>query len=518
MGATISSGRWTLGRLVKESDSASKRRVRLPPPSPPSEVAAGEASAQGKLSSGRGEVGHCRSKHLIPTTCPSLCTAVQHRGTVLKPASFAHRFSNALGGAALGILLTAWLAAGADWPQFRGPNRDGIWNETGILESFPREGLKIQWRQPVGGGFSSPVVAQGRVFVSDVELIKPTARERVHCFEAKTGKVLWVHIYEEKYGDWAYVPERGAGPTATPIVAGDRLYVVGASGYTHCLDATTGKVVWKKHIGQEYEVAEMSCRPSPLLFGSLLIVFTGAKPGASLLALDTQTGKEIWKALADPVSNSSPILMNVGGRRQLIVWSDSSLASLDPVSGRVYWREPLVTSNNDSVATPVFQGNRLLVSGLMLELSAAPPSAAFRWPEIRTPSRRILSNTSTPLWQGDYIFSAKGYGDLVCLEAATGKQLWSTNGLTAAKNGASINITPQGKRYFLFTDEGNLLIAELSSAGYREISRAHLLDPTWPFGQTKFVYAPPAYSNRHVFARSEVEVVCASLEAEPSKE
>jgi len=290
---------------------------------------------------------------------------------------FANLFFKALPGAVLGILLGARATLATDWPQFRGPNRDGNWDGTGILESFPREGLKIRWRQPVGGGFSSPVVGQGKVFVSDVELTIPSAIERVHCFEEKTGQVLWVYAYEEKYGEWAYVPERGAGPTATPIVEGDRIYVVGANGNTHCLDVKTGSVVWEKNIGREYRVAEMSCRPSPLIEGALLIVFTGAKPGASVLALDKQTGKEVWKALDDPVSNSSPMIITAGGRRQLIVWSDSSLASLDPATGHLYWREPMVTSNNDSVATPVFQGNRLLVSGLMLDVSADPRPPAF---------------------------------------------------------------------------------------------------------------------------------------------
>jgi outer membrane protein assembly factor BamB len=421
----------------------------------------------------------------------------------------------ALAAATLGLVLGMAAARATDWPQFRGPTRDGHWDETGILESFPREGLKIRWRNPVGGGWASPVVVQGRVFVFDVELIKPMARERVHCFNAKTGQVLWVYAYEEKYGDWSYVPERGAGPTATPIVEGERIYVVGANGNTHCLDVKSGNVLWKKNIGKEYTVGEMSCRPSPLIEGSLLIVFTGAKPGASVLALDKQTGKEVWKALDDPVSNSSPIIITAGGQRQLIVWTDSSLASLNPTNGQTFWRERMVTSNNDSVATPVFQGGRLLVSGLMLDVSGDPPAAVIRWPEIRTPARRILSNTSVPFLRGEFIFAAKGPGELVCLEAATGRQIWSTNSLTASKNGASIHLTPQGDGFFLFTDEGNLIRAQLSPAGYREISRSHLIDPTWPFGQTKFVYAPPAFANRHVFARSEAEVVCASLEAAP---
>ena len=287
---------------------------------------------------------------------------------------------------------------------------------------------------------------------------------------------------------------------------------MGANGYVHCLDAITGRVIWEKNLWQEYTVEEMGCRPSPLIEGSLLIVFTGAKPGATVLALEKQTGKEVWKALDDHASNSSPILITSGGRRQLIVWTDNSLASLDPASGRIYWRELMTTSNNDSVATPVFWGSRLLVSGLMLELSGDPPAASFRWPENRAPSKRIMSNTSTPEPQGEYIFACKSPGELVCLEAATGRQIWATNSVTTPKNGASIHITRQGGGYFLFTDEGNLIRAELSPAGYREISRSHLIDPTWPFDGKKFVYAPPAFADRHVFARNEAEVVCASLE------
>ena len=434
-----------------------------------------------------------------------------HGTTTMTQMRFVTLVFKAIQAPVLGLLLMARAGAN-DWPQFRGPGRDGNWDESGILETFPRDGLKIRWRHPVGGGFSSPVVAQGRVFVSDVELIKPSPRERVHCFEEKTGKVLWVFAYKENYLEWTFVPERGAGPTATPIVEQERIYVVGAYGYVHCLDVKTGTVIWEKHIGREYEVEEMSCRPSPLIEESLLVVFTGAKPGASVMALDKQTGKEVWKALDDHVSNSSPIVMTLAGRRQLIVWSDNSITSLDAANGHIYWREPLVTSNNDSVATPVFQGNRLLVSGLMLEVNGDPPAASFLWPENRVPSKRLLSNTSTPVLQGEYIYSARTAGPLVCLEAATGKQLWSTNSVTSQRNGASINITPQGGGFFLFTDEGNLIRAQLSPAGYREISRSHLIDPTWPFNGAKFVYAPPAFANRHVFARSEAEVVCASLE------
>src|SRR5439155_9531661 len=173
--------------------------------------------------------------------------------------------------------------------------------------------------------------------------------------------------------------------------------------------------IWEKNLWQEYEVEEMGCRPSPLIEGSLLIVFTGAKPGATVLALDKLTGKEVWKALDEHASNSSPIAINSGGRRQLIVWTDKSLNSLDPVNGHTYWHELMTTSNNDDVAMPVFWGNRLLVSGLLLELSADAPAARFRWPENRGASKRILRNTSTPVPRGVYIYTCKCPGDVVWL-------------------------------------------------------------------------------------------------------
>src|SRR5687768_16124639 len=117
------------------------------------------------------------------------------------------------------IMLVSTLTVRAlDWPQFRGPNRDGVWQETkGILQEIPSSGLKIKWRHPAGGGFSSPVVAHGRVFLFDVELIKPNSKERIHCYDEKSGKVLWEYSYAEHYGEWTFDPERGAGPTATPI-------------------------------------------------------------------------------------------------------------------------------------------------------------------------------------------------------------------------------------------------------------------------------------------------------------
>jgi outer membrane protein assembly factor BamB len=413
----------------------------------------------------------------------------------------------------LWVMMASTMAG--DWPQWRGPNRDNVWNETGILQTFPAEGLKMRWRVPAGPGWSSPVVVRGRVYLTDMRLEKPRAWERIQCFKESNGKLVWSRESELVYPEWAFIPEHGGGPAATPIVEAGKVYWFGRSGQVGCRDARNGKVIWEIHLDRKYEIGVLGCRGSPLIEGNLLILFAGGKPGACVIALDKRTGKEVWKALNEVLSNSSPLIIVAGGKRQLIVWTNESVASLNPVTGETYWREPMVTSGNDSIPTPVVQKNRLLISGLMYELDADQPTAKVLWPESRAPAKRILSNTSTALFQGDYVYSAKLNGELVCLEAGTGKQVWGTTNVTELKTGASIHLTPNGEATFLFTDEGNLILARLTPGGYREISRVHLLEPTSVLGTRNFAWVPPIYANRCVFARNDEELVCASLAAKP---
>jgi outer membrane protein assembly factor BamB len=225
---------------------------------------------------------------------------------------------------ALGASLSLMPFAHADWPQWRGPNRDGVWSETGIMESFPADGLKTKWRAPVGRGWSSPVVAQGRVFVTDVELKAPDAWERVLCFDETTGKPLWTHRYTVKYPDWAFSPT-GGGLRATPIIRDGRIYTLGALGDLFCFDAATGNVVWQKS-----------------------------------LANDKNSGAEVWRALDDAFTYSSPIVITAGGQRQLIVWTQEAVTSLDPSTGHTWWRELNRISGDMAVSTSVFSNPYLL--------------------------------------------------------------------------------------------------------------------------------------------------------------
>lgn len=404
-----------------------------------------------------------------------------------------------------------------DWPQWRGPNRDGACLETGLLETFPAGGLKVYWRAPAGWGFSSPVVARGRVYLADSVVVKPQAKERVRCFDETTGKVLWAHIYAVAYEAWAFDPKQEIGPVATPIVRDGKIYTVGRVGNLLCLDAMKGEVRWHRDLGKEYQAAFAPGAPSPLIDDDLLIVFIGGKPGACVIGLNKDTGKEVWRALDESLTFSSPIVIRGGGKKhkkQLIVWTQESVTSLDPATGKTYWRQRLATSGEYAVSTPVFHNHRLLVGGLMFQLDPDKPVATVLWPQSKAPSRRIFSHTSTALFRGDHLFTARSSGELICVESATGKQVWESAKVTDVKNGASIHLTQNGDSVLLFTDRGELIRARLTAAGYHEVSRVALLEPTFPFGGRKVAWTSPAFANHRVFARNGKELICASLAAE----
>lgn len=415
--------------------------------------------------------------------------------------------------ALLAVPLLAIPLRAEDWPQWRGPRRDGAWTETHILKSFPSGGLKIRWRVGVGAGFSSPVVSRGRVFLSDVLPASPKAQERMLCSDAASGKPLWVYSYEADYP--ATAPgETPRGPIPTPVVDAGKVYMIGKSDLV-CLDVADGTLLWKKALDTEYNVQEFLTYASPLIEGDLLIILAGRFSGdatACVIALDKDSGATVWRAVTDYASMSSPIVVSAAGKRQLIVWTQQAVTSLDPVTGNLYWREPTRPLNQSSaVATPVAQGNLLLISGLMMRLDEERPSAAVLWPESKAPSRRTLSNTSTPLLLGDYVYSANTSGSLVCLNAATGEEVWRTDKVTEPGSGASIHLTPNGDRVFIYNDKGELILANLSPAGYEEMGRTRLLEPTSSYFGRMCVWPPPAYADRCVFARSDKQLVCASL-------
>jgi outer membrane protein assembly factor BamB len=416
----------------------------------------------------------------------------------------------------LAFVALALASRAEDWPQWRGGNRDGVWHETGIRRKFPAEGLAVRWRAPVGYGFSSPVIARGRVYVTDALLDRPKVRGRILCFEEKTGKLLWTFSREKtNYPPWAFVPGQEPSPNGTPVVQDGKIYATGPQAHNlYCLEAASGKLVWERDLASDYQMEETATiSASPLVDRDRLILQVGGRPDACVVAFDKKSGREIWRSLNETAGQASPIIVQAGGRRQLIIWTTQSVSSLDPATGRLFWREAFSAGNSAAVATPVASDNRLLVSGLMLKLDEKKPSASVLWPEARAASRRILSGTSTPLLQGDYVYSLDADGNLACLEAGTGRPIWETDQVTRQKTGRSacMHMTVNGNSVFIYNELSELILAHLSPQGYEEVCRTTLLQPTYPFGGKKLTWAAPSFAHRCVYARNEKELICASL-------
>ena len=214
-----------------------------------------------------------------------------------------------------GVLLAAATPRADDWPEFRGAGRRGVWNETGILDRFPEGGLKVLWRAPVKAGYSGPVVAGGRVFLTDFVSIKePRGTERILCFDEKTGKLLWMQEWGASYGPFVNTN----GPHATPTVDGDRVYALGSAGTLLAMDTVNGEVLWRKEFVKDLraENPTYGFSNAPIVDGNRLIAFISHTPDAKVFAFDKMTGKEIWRALGTEgeIGTSQPLLIEAGER------------------------------------------------------------------------------------------------------------------------------------------------------------------------------------------------------------
>ena len=410
-----------------------------------------------------------------------------------------------------------------DWPEWRGKGRNGIWTESGILDKFPEKGLTAVWRTPIHGGFAGPAVAEGRVFVTDFKRSSgKKGMERALCLDEKSGKILWTREWDADYQGISY----DTGPRATPTVDGDRVYIVGGSGTLLCLNARTGDVIWRKDYVKDYrmQMPTWGIASAPLVDGDRLIAIVGGQPDAKVIAFDKMTGKEIWRALPSESEQgySQPVIVAARGTRQLIIWDPTAVVALDPATGKTYWQHPFRINLSLTLATPVFDGSRLLVSsfynGSML-LDLAKEKASVIWKgksnsEINTDGLHAVVNT--PVIDGDYIYGICSYGQFRCLNLKTGERIWETMEVTKEKaRWASGFIVRHGDRYFINNDRGELIIAKLSAQGYQEISRTQLIKPTSNPGNRRELgvvnWSHPAYANRHIVARNDEEIISVSL-------
>jgi outer membrane protein assembly factor BamB len=394
------------------------------------------------------------------------------------------------------VFVTCGLAA--DWPQLLGPTRNGVSTEKGLFNPWPKKGPTELWRKKVGEGYSSPVVADGKLILFH----RVGDEDVVECLDAAKGDSKWTFKYATNYQD-DY--NKGNGPRATPVISGDRVYTLGAAGRLHCLSMKDGKRIWDKDLAAIYEPKKgfFGVGTSPLIEGGLLLINVGGK-GAGVVALNKQTGKEVWKATEDEASYSTPTVATIDGVRHVLFFTRNGLLSLDPANGKVRfskkWRARIDASVN--AATPlVLGGDRVFVTtsydtGALL-VRAKKNEANEVWK-----SKKVLSSHfATPVPVGKYLFGFEGRQEdgasLRCIEWQSGKVLWTEPGFGCG----SIIATPDG--LIVMSEEGDLVLAEANGEKYKEKARASVLE--------KPVRAQLALANSLLYAHDGKNLVCWKL-------
>ena len=423
------------------------------------------------------------------------------------------------------LIALAPYAKADDWPQWRGENRDGVWNEEGLLESFTKTDLKVRWKTEIASGYTGPTVAEGKVYVMD-RLTKPKQIERVICLNEKTGEELWKHEYESRY-----LIGYTAGPRASVTIDGDRAYSLGAMGHLFCFDKDSGDVKWSNNLNQTYKIQSnrretnrmpiwgMTC--SPLIHKELVILQVGAK-GAGVVAFNKTTGKEVWKALDDRGQYSSPIMTRQGENEVVICWTGDSVAGLSANDGKVFWRETWTPKNMPiGCASPILNDGMLFCTSfydgaMMLKLNPKKPTVERVWKiagESERKTKALHSIISTPIWLGDYIYGVDSYGEFRCLEAKTGKRIWEDQTAVPKARWSTIHFVRNRDKVWMFNERGELILAKLSPKAFTEISRAKIIEPTTDQLRQRngVCWSHPAYANKAIFIRNDKELICVEL-------
>jgi outer membrane protein assembly factor BamB len=414
-----------------------------------------------------------------------------------------------------------------DWPQWLGPQRDGVWRETGLLETFPEGGPKILWRAPVAGGYSGPSVADGKVYVMDYVRAdgdptpsagnrnRLTGQERIVCLDAATGKELWKVAYDCTY-DVSYP----AGPRCTVTVQDGKAYALGTMGHFHCLDAATGKILWAKDFTKDYgaETPFWGYASHPLVTGNKVITLLGTKTGLAV-AFDRDTGKELWRSLEAKEPGYAPAtLTKAGGVDQLIVWHPEALSGLNPETGKPYWQIPVKPLYGMSIMMPLVHKDTVFAGGIMgvsslIQLDANNPTATLAWEG--KPNNSLGPKNSTPIVVDGLMYGFDRDGDLRCVDLSTGRRLWTTLDPVGGRsqNSSTAYLVKTESNFIIFNEMGELIIAKMDREGYSQISKAKVLEPTTPHANRKVNWSFPAFANKCVFIRNDEELICVSLAA-----
>lgn len=403
---------------------------------------------------------------------------------------FVEKLSVGLCSLALVSAMAAPAGVAADWPQFRGPDRDGVSSETGLAKGWPEAGPEQLWRTQLGEGFSALSVAGGHLFT----MFARGEDEFVVSIDASNGQELW-----RVRADSKWVDDQGNGPRSTPTVHGGLVYALSASGKLHALDAADGKVRWSHDLQKEYgaSIPRWGMSTSPLIEGGRLVVEAGGKPGALLMAFDPKTGEELWRSQSGKAGYSAPLAVTVNGLRQVLSFAGTTLLSVSPSDGSLYWKLPWQTDWDVNAAMPVFvPPDKIFISSgydvgsalLKIEAAEGRASVSEVWK-----SREMKNQFSSSVLHRGHLY---GFDDktLKAIDARTGETRWR-----APRNMGHGSLIYADGHLVVLSETGELVLVEATPEEYREKGRARIFQgKSWTM---------PTLSGGRLYLRNERELV-----------
>jgi len=380
-------------------------------------------------------------------------------------------------------------ARGAYWTNFRGPSRDGKYDQSPVATSWPSSGLPVIWKQPVGVGYASFVVADGKAYTIE----QRRKQEVVASYDLATGRELWTQAWNAQYTD-----STGDGPRATPTWDQGRVYALGATGELRCLDANSGAIIWGKNILSENQASNLQWAQSasPLIVDDKVIVLPGGGGGKSVVAYNKMTGAPAWKALDDPQAYVSPMLVELGGRRQIVVVSSLRVVGLTPENGSLLWSYPWDTDGGINVSQPlVVDKNRFFISsgyGKGAALVELKSSGNTFTPTTIWENTNMKNKFNSSVLHNGYIYGLDE-GILVCLDVNTGERKWKEG-----RFGYGQVLLASGHLIVTQGDTGEVALIRATPDKYTEVARfAAVQGRTWNY---------PAIADGRLLVRSANEM------------
>jgi outer membrane protein assembly factor BamB len=382
-------------------------------------------------------------------------------------------------------------AASTGWPQWRGPNRDGVSPEKGLLTQWSANGPDIVWKAKTGDGYASPAIADGRCILT----VQDGTDEAIVCWDAETGSERWRRKYPARFEN----RESGVGPHGTASIVGDRAYVVGATGMFHCLAVEDGKVLWSHDLLKEFNVKnqEYGVSFSTLIEGDMVITMPGGAGGNSLAAFNRQDGQMIWKSLDDRAGYSSPVAGTIAGKRQLVFLTAENILGISPTDGKMLWKHPWPLFKDCNIATPTIIGDYVFVSSgygkgcILLEVSADASGAMQVRPVYE--HNRMRSRFSTTVLVNEHLY---GFDEtwLVCMELRTGKIRWKKRGFDEGQ------LLAADGQLFVLGEHGKLALVEANPEKYVERGSCQLLGGR--------CWTMPVLANGKLYVRDQEQILC----------